>query len=29
MWSRSYFAGTVGNVSATVIRRDIETQKRR
>jgi putative transposase len=29
LWSRSYFAGTVGNVSATVIRRDIEAQKRR
>jgi putative transposase len=29
LWSRSYFAGTVGNVSATVIRRDIEAQKGR
>jgi putative transposase len=28
-WSRSYFAGTVGDVVATVIRRDIEAQKRR
>lgn len=27
LWSRSYYAGTVGSVSATVIRRYIESQK--
>ena len=29
LWSRSYFAGTVGNVSAAVIRRYIAAQKGR
>ena len=29
LWSRSYFAGTIGNVSAAVIRRYIEAQKGR
>jgi putative transposase len=28
-WSRSYFANTVGNVSATLVRRYIESQKGR
>jgi putative transposase len=27
LWSRSYYAGTVGAVSEAVIRRDIESQK--
>jgi putative transposase len=29
LWSRSYFAGSVGNVSAAVIRKYIEAQKGR
>jgi putative transposase len=29
LWSRSYYAGTVGNVSAPVIRKYIESQKGR
>ena len=27
LWSRSYFAGTVGNVSKSTVRRYIESQK--